>query len=78
MRDILREHGVELRLGLDDEDDTAYKAEAAKKLEFDNRSYFSVCGCEQPESISHYRSNDYLEYDLLQPNGRTRYPFVSN
>jgi predicted HTH domain antitoxin len=34
MRDILREHGVELRLGLADEDDAAYKAEAASELEF--------------------------------------------
>jgi hypothetical protein len=34
MRDILREHGVELRLGLADEDDAAYEAEAASELEF--------------------------------------------
>jgi len=36
MRDILCEHGVELRLGLSDEDDVAYEAEAAKELEFDD------------------------------------------
>ena len=34
MRDILREHGVELRLGIADEDDAAYEAEAATELEF--------------------------------------------
>ena len=34
MRDILREHGVELRLGLVDEDDTAYEVEAASELEY--------------------------------------------
>jgi len=34
MRDILREHGVELRLGLADEDDAAYEVEAASELEF--------------------------------------------
>ena len=34
MRDILREHGVELRLGLVDEDDTPYEIEAASELEF--------------------------------------------
>jgi predicted HTH domain antitoxin len=34
MRDILHEHGVELRLGLADEDDAAYEAEAATELEF--------------------------------------------
>ena len=34
MRDILREHGVELRLGLVDEEDAAYEAEAATELEF--------------------------------------------
>jgi len=35
MRDILREHGgVELRLGLVDEDDAAYEVEAASGLEF--------------------------------------------
>jgi len=32
MRDILREHGVELRLGLADEDDAAYEVEAASEL----------------------------------------------
>jgi len=36
MRDILREHGVELRLGLVDEEDAAYEAEAATELEFDD------------------------------------------
>jgi hypothetical protein len=36
MRDILREHGVELRLGLADEDDAAYEVEAASELEFDD------------------------------------------
>ena len=36
MRDILREHGVELRLGLVDEDDAADEAEAARELEFDD------------------------------------------
>jgi hypothetical protein len=36
MRDILREHGVELRLGLVDEDDAAYEAEVARELEFDD------------------------------------------
>ena len=36
MRDILREHGVELRLGLVDEDDAADEAEAANELEFDD------------------------------------------
>jgi len=34
MRDILREHGVELRLGLADEDDAAYEVEAASELKF--------------------------------------------
>lgn len=34
MRDILREHGVELRLGLANKDDAAYESEAAKELEF--------------------------------------------
>ena len=33
---ILREHGVELRLGLVDEDDAAYEVEAASDLEFSN------------------------------------------
>ena len=36
MRDILHEHGVELRLGLIDEDDAAYEMEAASELEFDD------------------------------------------
>jgi len=36
MRDILRDHGVELRLGLVDEDDAAYELEAARELEFDD------------------------------------------
>jgi len=36
MRDILREHGVDLRLGLVDEDDAAYEVEAARELEFDD------------------------------------------
>ena len=36
MRDILHEHGVELRLGLIDEDDAAYEMEAAGELELDD------------------------------------------
>ena len=36
MRDILREHGVELRLGLADEEDAAYEAEVATELEFED------------------------------------------
>jgi predicted HTH domain antitoxin len=36
MRDILREHGVDLRLGLADEDDATYEREAAKELEFND------------------------------------------
>ena len=36
MRDILREHGIELPLGLVDEDDAAYEVEAARELEFDD------------------------------------------
>ena len=36
MRDILREHGVELRLGLSDEADAAYEAKAATELGFDD------------------------------------------
>lgn len=36
MRDILREHGVELRLGLANEDDATYEKEAAKELEFND------------------------------------------
>lgn len=35
MRDILRDHGVELRLGLADEADAAYEADAADSLTFD-------------------------------------------
>jgi predicted HTH domain antitoxin len=35
MRDLLREHGVELRLGLADEADAAYEVAAASELEFD-------------------------------------------
>ena len=34
MRDILREHGVDLRLGLADEEDAAYEQEAAAELDF--------------------------------------------
>lgn len=34
MRDILREHGVDLRLGLRDEDDAAEEAKAATELRF--------------------------------------------
>ncbi|QAU12267.1 UPF0175 family protein [Halorubrum sp. BOL3-1] len=34
MRDMLREHGVELRVGLADEDDAAYEKAAASELEF--------------------------------------------
>jgi predicted HTH domain antitoxin len=34
MRDILHEHGVELRLGLADESDAEYEIEAAEELEF--------------------------------------------
>ena len=34
MRDILREHGIELRLGLAGEADAAYEVEAAEDLEF--------------------------------------------
>jgi predicted HTH domain antitoxin len=36
MRDILHEHGVDLRLGLADEDDATYEREAAKELEFND------------------------------------------
>jgi predicted HTH domain antitoxin len=36
MRDILREHGVELRLGLLDEDDATDEIAAASELEFDD------------------------------------------
>ncbi|WP_049996158.1 UPF0175 family protein [Halococcus sediminicola] len=38
MRDILREHGLELRFGLEDEEDAAYEAEAAAELEFSDDS----------------------------------------
>lgn len=38
MRDILREHGVELRLGLADEDDAAYETESATELEFNDET----------------------------------------
>jgi predicted HTH domain antitoxin len=34
MRDILREHGVELRFGLTNEADAEYEVEAAEELEF--------------------------------------------
>jgi len=34
MRDLLHEHGVELRIGLANEDDVAYEKEAASELEF--------------------------------------------
>ncbi|EMA46302.1 UPF0175 family protein [Halococcus saccharolyticus] len=34
MREILRDHGVDLRLGLADETDAEYEAEAARTLEF--------------------------------------------
>ena len=36
MREILREHGVELRLGLDNNDDVADEVAAARELEFDD------------------------------------------
>ena len=35
MRDILREHGIDVRVGIADEADTAREAEAATELEFD-------------------------------------------
>ncbi|WP_254533479.1 UPF0175 family protein [Natrinema gelatinilyticum] len=38
MRDILREHDVDLRLGFVDEDDAVYEGEAANELEFDVES----------------------------------------
>jgi predicted HTH domain antitoxin len=38
MRDILREHGLELRIGLADEEDAAYEAEAAAELEFSDEA----------------------------------------
>ena len=34
MRDILRDHGVELRLGLADEADAEYEVEAAQELDY--------------------------------------------
>ncbi|MFC6864202.1 UPF0175 family protein [Halomicroarcula sp. GCM10025817] len=34
MRDLLREHGVELRIGLADDDDAEYEREAARELDF--------------------------------------------
>ena len=34
MRDILREHGVDLRLGLSDEEEAAAEVAAARELEF--------------------------------------------
>jgi len=34
MKDILREHGVELRLGLADTADAKYEIEAAQELEY--------------------------------------------
>jgi len=37
MRDILREHGVELRLGLADESDAEYESEAAGELAFSDQ-----------------------------------------
>jgi predicted HTH domain antitoxin len=37
MRDILREHGVRLRIGLVDEGDAAYEAEVATELEFSDQ-----------------------------------------
>ena len=36
MREILREHGIKLRLGLVDEDDAADEVAAASELEFDD------------------------------------------
>jgi hypothetical protein len=39
MRDILREHEVELRLGLVDEDDAADEVDAASELTFDDDSH---------------------------------------
>jgi hypothetical protein len=38
MRDILREHGVDLRLGLSDEEEAAAEVEAATELEFTEAS----------------------------------------
>jgi predicted HTH domain antitoxin len=34
MKDILRDHGVELRLGLTDEADAEYEVEAARELDY--------------------------------------------
>jgi predicted HTH domain antitoxin len=51
MRDILREHGVELRLGLVDEDDAAYEVEAARELDFDDEEPRAKCQV----TISEYR-----------------------
>ena len=42
MRDILREHGIELRLGLIDENDAAYEREAANELAFDDEDLDDV------------------------------------
>jgi|GEM_PF-507641 len=36
MRDILREHGVELRLGLADSDDAEHEVKAARELSFED------------------------------------------
>jgi predicted HTH domain antitoxin len=47
MRDILRDHGVDLRLGLADEADAAYEADAADSLTFDGDS---EQGTDEPES----------------------------
>ncbi|WP_330630944.1 UPF0175 family protein [Halocatena halophila] len=38
MREILREHGVDLRLGLMNEDDAAYEREAPQHLEFEDET----------------------------------------
>ena len=38
MRDILHEHGVDLRLDLTDEDEATYEKEAAKELEFNDNA----------------------------------------
>lgn len=38
MCDILREHGVEFRLGLVDEDAAAYESEATNELEFSEKA----------------------------------------
>lgn len=34
MKDILRDHGIELRIGLTDEADAEYEVEAARELEY--------------------------------------------